>query len=423
MTSFKEFKLIGEYIEKGNGFSKDFPSKAITEYNRAKDELEKQLKNYTDDKVRALLNKKLKLLTIKINKLQPQSINTIRTINTSNKVNSKKTNTNNTNIIKTNTNTNTNDVIEELDKIVIGLDEAKSVLREACVIPYLYPELFNGKRKPWKSILLYGPPGTGKTKLVESVASLLGSTLLSITSGDINDKYQGESEKKIRQVFKEASLSNGPCMLFFDEIDSLFRERRKSSSESSGSIKTEFLIQLQKMKNNSDNRCVFIGSTNIPWDIDSAFMRRFDKAVYVGLPGSKGREKMVDSMLGSLYSGEIRKCIVDKTEGYSGSDMENLMNDIQYEPVRILTRARYFKLVCVSRNNSNNNNNNKSYYITQSKIQGGKCTTYEKLRSEGYDVKEPELGLCEIKSIIIKSRKSVSNDVIEKYSLWMDSVK
>lgn len=126
---------------------------------------------------------------------------------------------------------------------VAGLEGAKEALKEAVILPTKFPQLFVGKRKPWKGILLYGPPGTGKSFLAKAVATEADSTFFAMSSSDLVSKWQGESERLVKQMF-EMARENRPSIIFIDEIDSLCTARSEGESESSRRIKTEFLVQV-----------------------------------------------------------------------------------------------------------------------------------------------------------------------------------
>lgn len=107
---------------------------------------------------------------------------------------------------------------------VSGLEKAKEALKEAVVLPTMFPQLFTGKRKPWKGILLYGPPGTGKSFLAKACATEAKATFFSVSSSNIVSKWQGESERLVKSLFELARQSR-PAIIFIDEIDSLLSAR------------------------------------------------------------------------------------------------------------------------------------------------------------------------------------------------------
>ena len=107
---------------------------------------------------------------------------------------------------------------------VAGLDKAKEALQEAVILPMKFPQLFSGKRKPWKGILLYGPPGTGKSFLAKACATEAKGTFYSVSASNIVSKWMGESERLVRALFDVARKTK-PSVIFIDEIDSLMSAR------------------------------------------------------------------------------------------------------------------------------------------------------------------------------------------------------
>ncbi|GFX13004.1 vacuolar protein sorting-associated protein 4A [Trichonephila clavipes] len=230
---------------------------------------------------------------------------------------------------------------------VAGLEGAKEALKEAVILPIKFPHLFTGKRKPWKGILLYGPPGTGKSYLAKAVATEANnSTFFSISSSDLVSKWLGESEKLVKNLF-EMGRQHKPSIIFIDEIDSLCSSRSDTESESARRIKTEFLIQMQGVGNDNDGVLV-VGATNIPWVLDSAIRRRFEKRIYIPLPEVNARFDMfklnVRDTPHTLTESDFKALAVG-TEGFSGADIAVLVQDALMQPVRKVQTATHFKKV------------------------------------------------------------------------------
>merc|ERR1712157_700377 len=153
---------------------------------------------------------------------------------------------------------------------VAGLDQAKDSLKETVILPTRFPQLFTGKRRPFKGILLYGPPGTGKSYLAKAVATEADSTFFSVSSADLISKWQGESERLVRTLFEMARESpGGRAIVFVDEVDSLCGSRSEGESDSGRRIKTEFLVQMDGVGNDSKGLLI-LGATNVPWELDAA---------------------------------------------------------------------------------------------------------------------------------------------------------
>ncbi|XP_063244766.1 vacuolar protein sorting-associated protein 4 [Bacillus rossius redtenbacheri] len=230
---------------------------------------------------------------------------------------------------------------------VAGLEGAKEALKEAVILPIKFPHLFTGKRIPWKGILLFGPPGTGKSFLAKAVATEANnSTFFSVSSSDLVSKWLGESEKLVRNLF-ELARQHKPSIVFIDEVDSLCSSRSDNESESARRIKTEFLVQMQGV--GTDNEGILVlGATNIPWVLDAAIRRRFEKRIYIPLPEEHARLTMFKLHLGSTphtLTEEDLKVLAQKTSGYSGADISIVVRDALMQPVRKVQTATHFKRV------------------------------------------------------------------------------
>merc|ERR1719373_186664 len=227
---------------------------------------------------------------------------------------------------------------------VAGLAQAKELLKEAVILPVKFPQLFKGKRKPWRGILLYGPPGTGKSYLAKAVATEANnSTFFSVSSSSLVSKYVGESEKLVKNLF-EMARAKKPSIIFIDEVDSLASKRSDGEQDNTRRIKTEFLVQMQGV--GKDTRGVLtLGATNCPWDLDPAIRRRFVKRIYIPLPEKEARQIMFKIHIGktpnSLKDNDF-SIMADKTEGFSGSDISAVVQDALMEPVRTMQTATHF---------------------------------------------------------------------------------
>ncbi|KAF7340310.1 AAA-domain-containing protein [Mycena venus] len=229
---------------------------------------------------------------------------------------------------------------------IAGLDAAKASLKEAVIIPIKFPSLFTGKRKPWKGILLYGPPGTGKSYLAKAVATEAKSTFFSISSSDLVSKWQGDSEKLVKHLFQMAREMK-PAIIFIDEIDSMTGARGDGDSDASRRLKTEFLVQMDGV-GHDDTGVLVIGATNIPWQMDGSIKRRFQKRIYIPLPSVEARQRMFELHVGETPCELTRQnyhSLAEKTEGYSGADVQIVVQEALMQPIRKLIAATHFKPV------------------------------------------------------------------------------
>lgn len=243
-----------------------------------------------------------------------------------------------------------NEVIDDGGEItwddIAGQDVAKKLIQEVVVWPMLNPHIFKGARAPPKGILLFGPPGTGKTLLGKAIASNIRASFFSISASSLTSKWIGEGEKLVRTLFAVAGWL-APSVIFIDEIDSLLSARKSEGEhEASRRLKTEMLVQLEGCDPSAaDRRVLLIGATNRPEELDEAARRRMPKQLYIPLPCAAARRQMILRQLGPggsvaavLSAADVDK-IVEKTKGYSGSDMKNLIQEACQGPVRDAVRA------------------------------------------------------------------------------------
>ncbi|KAF6255419.1 fidgetin-like protein 1-like protein [Scenedesmus sp. NREL 46B-D3] len=225
---------------------------------------------------------------------------------------------------------------------IAGLETAKHLIKEIVVWPMLNPQIFTGPRAPPKGILLFGPPGTGKTLIGKAVASNIRAAFFSISASSLTSKWIGEGEKMVKTLFAVAGVMQ-PSVIFIDEIDSILsaRKPRVGEHEASRRLKTEMLVQMEGCDpTSSSRRVLLVGATNRPEELDEAARRRMPKQLYIPLPCAEARRQLVVRQLGpdakvaaDLSDADLDK-VVAKTDGYSGSDMRNLIQEACQGPVR-----------------------------------------------------------------------------------------
>lgn len=166
---------------------------------------------------------------------------------------------------------------------IAGCEYSKDCINMSFVVPNECPELFKmGNVRPWQTILLYGPPGVGKTMLTQAVVNNSDATCFWVSVSDLTSKYIGESEQKLILLF-ELAIEHAPSIILIDEIDSLSRRRSSIESEVDRRIKTEFLRQMDQIRRIKESVSVF-ATTNMPWELDIAALRRFERRILVPMP-------------------------------------------------------------------------------------------------------------------------------------------
>jgi len=168
-----------------------------------------------------------------------------------------------------------------------------------------------------------------------------------VSSSDLLSKWLGESEKGVKFLF-EVARDRQPCIVFIDEVDALCGQRNDTESESSRRVKTEFLVQMQGV--GTDNSGVLVlAATNIPWTLDTAIRRRFEKRIYIPLPGVNERAAMFKTHLGvnTYHTIQEREWmqLAQRAEHYSGADIAVVCREALLRPIRRLGSATHFKRI------------------------------------------------------------------------------
>lgn len=221
---------------------------------------------------------------------------------------------------------------------VAGLEDVKREIQLNVILPLKNPELYyKYKDSVGCQILMFGPPGCGKSFVAEAIAGELKCAYAIINSFDILDKYVGEAPKKIKAIFDEAQEYDN-CLLFFDELDSLFASRESDDSAHTKDVLTAFLTCLSGFNSNKDPKKirVIIGATNRPWALDTALIRgkRFDTHLYITLPDYDARYFLVNKAFKNhmelLDNTDITiEDMTERFEGYSGADISSILEKVK----------------------------------------------------------------------------------------------
>jgi transitional endoplasmic reticulum ATPase len=211
-----------------------------------------------------------------------------------------------------------------------GLDSLKEELREAIEWPLKYGEAIKyADIAPPKGILLYGPPGTGKTLIAKAVAKTTESNFISVKGPELLSKWVGESEKGVREIFRKARQA-APCIIFFDEVDSLVPKRGSGDSGShvSENVVSQILTEIDGLE--ELHNVMIIGATNRLDIVDEALLRpgRFDRIIEVPKPDAKGREHIlkIHTKKKPLDKKIDMKKVIELTDGFSGADIAAVAN-------------------------------------------------------------------------------------------------
>ncbi|RKP09336.1 transitional endoplasmic reticulum ATPase [Thamnocephalis sphaerospora] len=210
-----------------------------------------------------------------------------------------------------------------------GLEKVKQELQETVQYPVEHPDKFlKFGMSPSKGVLFYGPPGCGKTLLAKAIANECQANFISIKGPELLTMWFGESEANVRDVFDKARAA-APCVMFFDELDSVAKARGSSSGDGGGAgdrVLNQILTEMDGM--NAKKNVFVIGATNRPDQIDGALLRpgRLDQLIYIPLPDELSRLSILKATLRkSPVSGEVDlSFLAKKTHGFSGADLTEI---------------------------------------------------------------------------------------------------
>lgn len=209
---------------------------------------------------------------------------------------------------------------------VAGLEDVKQDIRLKMLYPFEYPELAEKFGiKPGGGVLMYGPPGTGKTMLAKATAGELDATFFRISPADIMSKWVGEAEQNIQRLF-DAALAEPRSIIFIDEIEALVPARRDEGSSVMQRLVPQILQGMEGFDKKKTQPILFMGATNVPWQLDPAVLRpgRFDEKVYIPPPDLAARRKILEIHLGKRPVADDVNLdrLAERLAGYSGADIK-----------------------------------------------------------------------------------------------------
>lgn len=217
-----------------------------------------------------------------------------------------------------------------------GLSQELKAMREIVELPLRYPELFTRLGvEAHSGVLLYGPPGCGKTLIAKALASESDASMYSISGPEIVNKYYGETEARLRDIFKEAK-DNAPSIIFIDEIDAIAPKRE----EAYGDVEKRMVAQLLALMDGLDERgnVIVLGATNRPNSVEPALRRpgRFDREFEISVPNTDGRRDILHiHTRGMPLAKDIKiRELASELHGYTGADIKSLCREAATRAIR-----------------------------------------------------------------------------------------
>ena len=229
---------------------------------------------------------------------------------------------------------------------VAGLERVKEDIRLKMIYPFQHPELAAkfGVR-PGGGVLLYGPPGTGKTLLAKATAGELDAAFFTISPADILSKWVGEAEQNVKKLF-DAAAAEPRSVIFIDEVEALIPARTDEGSSVMSRLVPQFLQAMEGFDKKKLSPMLFMGATNVPWQLDPAVLRpgRFDDKVYIPLPDRPGRRTAFAGIVFVAPPGgrrrEPAKPWPTRLDGYSGADIKYVCDRAADHPIFAVGRHR-----------------------------------------------------------------------------------
>ncbi|MDK6028247.1 AAA family ATPase [Ignisphaera sp. 4213-co] len=227
---------------------------------------------------------------------------------------------------------------------VIGLDNVKQAIMDSIVYPTKRPDLFP---LGWpRNILLYGPPGCGKTLIAAAVANEIDGVFMQVDAASLMSKWLGEAEKRVAAIFKYARKIgvSKPVIIFIDEADGLLGVY-ESEIGGEARVRNQFLKELDGLSDKGKKFFIYvIAATNKPWKLDIGFLRRFQKRIYVPPPNKEARRNLFEyyTKFFKLAPDVDFNILAEKTEGYSASDIRDIVLEAYLKTVRELFKSNNF---------------------------------------------------------------------------------
>lgn len=291
-----------------------------------------------------------------------------------------------------------------------GLENVKRELKELVQYPVEHPEKFlKFGMSPSKGVLFYGPPGCGKTLLAKAIANECQANFISIKGPELLTMWFGESEANVREIFDKARQA-APCILFFDELDSIAKSRGSSSGDSGAGDRVINQV-LTEMDGMGKKKNVFIiGATNRPDIIDSAVMRpgRLDQLVYIPLPDEGSRISILTAALRkSPVAPDVQLAfLAKKTSGFSGADLQ----EICQRAVKLAIRESIDKDIAKMR------------LKEKAKAERGEEDAMEDEEEDEEEDPVPFITRAHFEASMAHARRSVSDNDIRRYEMFSQTL-